>query len=149
MIRHHATCALAGRTRRRSYVSRPTRIDPTMPATRSLRMAVVEHLKYQLTGLAEGQYTLSRSIDLAKDLIETAWNELTPQDIGELDSWLKTQVRATRAKYTSDGVSSAVSLIRYVRQAAPVKAQFGARLTLCGGDHAMLSNGRLPATQAV
>jgi hypothetical protein len=61
-------------------------------------MAVVEHLKYQLTGLAKGQYTLSRSIDLAKDLIETAWNELTPQDIGELDSWLKTQVRATKGE---------------------------------------------------
>jgi hypothetical protein len=120
MIRRHATCALAGPKRRRSHVSRPTRVDPTMRATRSLRMAVVEHLKYQLTGLAEGQYTLSRSIDLAKDLIETTWNELTPQDIGELDSWLKNQVRATKGEVHLRWVSSAVSLIRYVRRAAPI-----------------------------
>jgi hypothetical protein len=56
---------------------------------------VVEHLKYQLTGLAEGQCTFSRLIDLAKDRLATDWMELTPEDAGELDRWLRSRVGAT------------------------------------------------------
>jgi hypothetical protein len=61
-------------------------------------MAAVEHLKYQLSRLAESRCTLSRLIDLANERHETAWNELTPQDIGELDGWLRSQITATKGE---------------------------------------------------
>jgi hypothetical protein len=61
-------------------------------------MAVIEHLKYQLPRLAEGQCTLHRLIDVTKDRIETTWDELTPQEIYELDAWLGSRVRATKGE---------------------------------------------------
>jgi hypothetical protein len=76
----------------------PTRIDPALPSTRSSRTTTVEHLKYQLTGLVEGRYMLNRLIDVAKDRLETGWNGLTPQDVGELDGWLRSQVGASKAE---------------------------------------------------
>jgi hypothetical protein len=73
------------------------RIDPTLPpATRSLRTATLERLKYQLLRLAEGQYTLQRLSDVSRDRLETAWDELTPQDFSELDKWLRSRVGATK-----------------------------------------------------
>jgi hypothetical protein len=87
-----------GRTRRRSAMLEPTRIDPTLPIARSSTVAAVEHLKYQLTGLADGQHTLHRLIDIAKERVETAWDGLTPQDIGALDSWLNSRAGVAKGE---------------------------------------------------
>jgi hypothetical protein len=74
------------------------RIDPKLLAKRSSAVAAVEHLKYQLTGLAEGQHTLHRLIDIAKERVETAWDGLTPEDIGALDSWLSSRAGVTKGE---------------------------------------------------
>jgi hypothetical protein len=57
-------------------------------------MPVVDHLEFQLARFSEGQYTLDRLIDLSKDRLESAWDELTRQDVGDLDSWLSDKIRA-------------------------------------------------------
>jgi len=61
-------------------------------------MATVDHLKYQLMGLAEGTHTLDRLIDIAKERVETAWAGLRPEDINELDSWLTSRGGLTRGE---------------------------------------------------
>jgi hypothetical protein len=82
-------------TRRNGSVRGLTQID-LMRGAKRRSAVVIEHLKYQLTGLVEGQYTFSRMIDLAKDQLATAWmDDLTPEDAGELDSWLKSRIGAT------------------------------------------------------
>ena len=61
-------------------------------------MSAVDHLEYQLGQFAEGRYTLSRLIDLSKDRLETTWDELTRQDVQQLDSWLRDKIRATKGE---------------------------------------------------
>jgi hypothetical protein len=61
-------------------------------------MPVVDHLEFQLARFAEGQYTLDRLIDLSKDRLESAWGELTRQDVDYLDSWLSDKIRASNGE---------------------------------------------------
>jgi hypothetical protein len=61
-------------------------------------MSVIDHLEDQLGQFAEGGYTLSRLIDLSKDQFETVWDELTRQDVQQLDSWLRGKIRATKGE---------------------------------------------------
>jgi hypothetical protein len=62
------------------------------------RMAAIDHLKYQLPRFAEGQYTLQRMIDVARDRLEANWEELTSQDINELENWLGGRVRSAKGE---------------------------------------------------
>jgi hypothetical protein len=61
-------------------------------------MAVTEYLKDQLPRLAEGRYSLQRLTDLTRDRLETAWDEMTPEEVCELDAWLGNRVRATEGE---------------------------------------------------
>ena len=61
-------------------------------------MSVIDHLEDQLGQFAEGRYTLSRLIDLSKERLETTWDELTRQDVQQLDSWLRDKIRATKGE---------------------------------------------------
>jgi hypothetical protein len=61
-------------------------------------MSAVGHLEYQLGQFAEGRYTLSRLIDLSKDRLETTWDELTRQDVQQLDSWLRDKIGASKGE---------------------------------------------------
>ena len=74
-----------------------TRIEPTLPSTRR-RIATLEHLKYQLSRLVESPYTLQRLIHASRDRFESAWNDLTPDDIGELNSWLNSRAEAAKGE---------------------------------------------------
>jgi hypothetical protein len=73
-----------------------TRIDPKLPTARRLRSTTIDGLMYQLPRLAEG--ALQRLIDVTKDRLKTAFNDLTPQEVFELDSWLGTRVRAAQGE---------------------------------------------------
>jgi hypothetical protein len=70
-----------------------TRIDPT-PITLRSRLSAMDQLKDQLTSLAQGRHTVNRFIDLAKDRLETAWDELRPEETGELGIWLSSRIQA-------------------------------------------------------
>jgi hypothetical protein len=62
------------------------------------RVARIDRLEGQLTFLAQGQHTVRRLIDLATERLETAWDDLTPGDIGELESWLVSRSDAARGE---------------------------------------------------
>jgi hypothetical protein len=75
--------------RRRSYVAASTRNDPASPTMRRSRVAPIDYLKGQLTFLTQGQHTVRRLIDLVRERLETTWDELRSEDIGELEGWLR------------------------------------------------------------
>jgi hypothetical protein len=49
-------------------------------------VAPIDPLEGQLTFLTQGQHTVRRLIDLATERLEIAWDDLTPEDIGELEA---------------------------------------------------------------
>jgi|HubBroStandDraft_1064217.scaffolds.fasta_scaffold540070_2 hypothetical protein len=60
-------------------------------------MTAIDHLKDQLASLAgDGDYTVYRLIDLAKELLDTARDDLTSDEMDELDDWLSRQFDANR-----------------------------------------------------
>lgn len=61
-------------------------------------MSVIGHIEYQLCRFAEGHYTVNRLIDLAKDQLDTVWDELPRQEVKQLDNWLRNQVRTTNGE---------------------------------------------------
>jgi hypothetical protein len=69
-------------------VAASTRNDPALPTTRRSRVAPIDYLKGQLTLLTQGQHTVRRLIDLVRERLETTWDELRSEDVGELESWL-------------------------------------------------------------
>lgn len=73
-------------------------VDPMQPAGRKLAMTAVNYIMYQLTGLAEGQYTLHRLIDVVKERFDTTWDELTGEDIDAIDHWLSSRVCASQGE---------------------------------------------------
>jgi hypothetical protein len=77
-------------------VREPPWIDPTLPVARSSAVAASEHLRHQLTGLAEGQHTLHPLIHITRERV--AWDGLTPQDIDALDSWLISRVGVAKGE---------------------------------------------------
>jgi hypothetical protein len=72
----------------------PTRIDPTLTITPRSRSRAMDQFKDQLTSCAEGRHTVDRLIYLAKDRLESALDEIRPEDAGELRVWLNSRAQA-------------------------------------------------------
>jgi hypothetical protein len=80
----------------------------------------MDRLKDQLTSLAQGRHTVNRFTDLAKDRLETVWNELGPEETGELDGWLngRTQAGSGTAKIKWELVRGIFEAVRDARDPA-------------------------------
>jgi hypothetical protein len=75
-----------------------SRIDPTLPATPSLRPVAVDHLKDRLTFLANGHHRVHHLMALTRDLLRSGWDEFTFENLDELDGWLAGRMQAGRAE---------------------------------------------------
>jgi hypothetical protein len=60
-------------------------------------MMAIDQLKDQLNPLVGSEYVVRRLVELADAKLDAMWDELTPGEISELDSWLGNQLdRAVR-----------------------------------------------------
>jgi hypothetical protein len=116
-------------------MDRRMRIDPTLTITPRSLLTAMDQLKDQVTSLAQGRHTVNRFTDLAKDRLETVWNELGPEETRELDGWLSGQIQAGTgaAKIKWDLVRGVFEAVRDARDPT-LCAPFGRPLSTAVSD---------------
>jgi hypothetical protein len=75
-----------------------TGVDPILAITSRSRLTAMDQLKDQLTTCAEGRHTVDRLINLAKEGLEPALDEIRPEDTRELGVWLNSRAQAGTAE---------------------------------------------------
>jgi hypothetical protein len=75
-----------------------TGVDPTLAITPRSRLTAMDQLKDQLTTCAEGRHTVDRLVNLAKERLEPALDEIRLEDARELGVWLNSRAQAGTAE---------------------------------------------------